>query len=451
LVRRFLTWFHFKEFRMSKLIRFQPLTALAFAGITVASLTTGCDKVADAQGDLCCNEFQVGADLSGVDFKMEGEVKGQFLAVAQASADLGAVASGALNDVSIACENIARDLGADKADTDAAAAKTGREKVEALCTLATAQIEATFGANAEVKGKLSVNFQPPVCTASIDAQASCEGGCNVEAKCDAMATLPKCEGGKLTVECGGSCEAEGGVDVSCTGTCSGECSGSCTAEAGATVDCEGTCEGTCTVNGMANGASGVQADGTCKGKCDGKCTAKAGAKVMCMGTCEGSCSASCEAKAGVKFKCDGKCEGDFEAPKCEGGSAKLECEASGECKASCEASASAKAECKPPSLAITYSGSATATGDAAIKLDAALASLKANLPNILVVLKARGDAFLTGIKGTVDASASLDIGELSTKGKACLIPVGAAVLDASKDFTAALDASVKVSGAAGIE
>jgi hypothetical protein len=440
---------------MSKLIRFQPLTALAITGLAIASLTTGCDKVEDAQKDLCCSEFQVGADLSTVDFKLDGSIKGKYEALAQASADLGAVAAGALTDVSIACENIARDLGADAADTDAAAAKTGSAKVTALCTLATAQIEATFGAKAEVKGELNVDFQPPVCTASVSAQASCEGSCSGDVKCDAMAKLPTCEGGKLSVECKGTCDVTAeSPKISCTGSCSGKCEGSCKAEAGATVACDGTCEGTCTADAAGGtGMNGIQADGSCKGKCEGKCTAKAGVEVDCKGTCEGSCDASCEASPGVaKVKCDGECMGDFEAPKCEGGTAEIECDADVDCKASCKSSASAKAECKPPSLNIDYAITGTASAEAQAKIDVGLASLKANLPNLLVVLKARGAAFTSGISATIDASGSVGAkaGDLSAKATACLIPIGAAVNTALSDFKASFDASVKVAGAAGV-
>jgi hypothetical protein len=441
---------------MSKLIRFQPLTALAVTGFAIAALTTGCDKVKDAQGDLCCSEFQVGADMSAVDFEIEGEVKGKYMALAQASADLGAVAAGAVTDVAIACENIARDLGATAADTDAAAAKTGSAKVTAMCALATAQIEATFGAKAEVKGTLNVDFQPPVCTASVSAQAKCEGSCSGDVKCDAMAKLPTCEGGKLSVECKGSCEVTAETPkISCTGTCGGKCEGSCKAEAGATVACEGTCEGTCTADAAGGtGMNGIQADGSCKGKCEGKCTAKAGVEIECAGTCEGTCDATCEASPGVaKVKCDGECKGEFEAPKCEGGSAKIDCDADVECKASCESSASAKAECKPPSLNIDYAITGTADAEAQAKIDVGLASLKANLPNLLVVLKARGAAFTAGIKGTLDASGSVAAkgGDLSVKATACLIPIGAAIETAAADFKASFDASVKVAGSAGVK
>ncbi len=442
---------------MSKLIRFQPLTALAFTGFTLASIMTGCsakDAIADAQEGLCCSTFSVGADLSGADFGLEGNIKGQFKAFAQAGSDLSVVANGALLDVAVACENIARDLGAPAADVDAAVAKPGAAGVTALCNLATAQIKAKFSASGELKATLAVDFQPPVCTASIDAQASCQGSCSVDAKCDANVAPPKCTGGKLTVECSGSCEGEANASVSCTGTCSGKCEGSCTAEAGATIDCQGKCDGTCTVDGTAASGSGVQADGTCKGKCEGTCAPPSGtASAACKGTCEGKCDAKCTAQAGVKFTCDGKCTGDFEAPKCEGGKAEVDCNVDADCKANCSASASAKAECKPPELAITAKVTGKASVDAQAQIDAGIASLKANLPNLLVVLKARGASFTAGIKGSVDAGAKLtaNVGDLSGEAVLCLPPIVLAIGDASENFAAAFKASGSVVASVGVE
>jgi hypothetical protein len=442
---------------MSKLIRFQPLTALAFTGLTVVALTSGCngkDPLSSATEGLCCKSFSVGADMSGADFGLDGDVKGQFKAFAQAGSDLSVVANGAMLDVSVACENIARDLGAKTEDVDAAAAKGGSVGVTALCDLATAQIKAKFGASGELKATLAVDFQPPVCTASIDAQANCQGSCSVDAKCDASVAPPKCTGGKLTVECSGSCEGEANAAVSCTGTCSGKCEGSCTASADVAIDCEGKCDGTCTVDGKADGASGVQADGTCKGKCQGKCTPPAGtAAASCSGTCEGSCDAKCEAQAGVKFTCDGKCTGDFEAPKCEGGTAEVDCDVDADCKANCSASASAKADCKPPELAITAKVSGTVTADAQAQIDAGIASLKANLPQLLVVLKARGAAFTAGIEGSVSAGAHLtaNVGDLSGEAVFCLPPIVAALSDASAKFAGAFKASGSVVAAVGVK
>src|SRR5262245_59157762 len=98
------------------LVRLKPLTALFVAGLAAPLLLTAYGEdglVPDPTGDLCCKDFVVGADMSGVDFGLEGEVAGEFSAFAQAGGDLSAVATGALDDVAIACENIARDLGAD--------------------------------------------------------------------------------------------------------------------------------------------------------------------------------------------------------------------------------------------------------------------------------------------------------------------------------------------------
>ena len=95
---------------MSKLFRFQPLTALAFTGFTVAALTAGCsgkdNPLASATDGLCCKSFSVGADMSGADFGLEGDVKGQFKAFAQAGSDLSVVANGSLLDVAVACMQI---------------------------------------------------------------------------------------------------------------------------------------------------------------------------------------------------------------------------------------------------------------------------------------------------------------------------------------------------------
>jgi len=432
---------------MSKLIRFQPLTALAITGLAISTLTAGCsdNPLAAAADGLCCKQFSVGADLSGADFGLEGQVDGQFKAFAQAGSDLAVVANGAMLDVSVACENIARDLGAEKAAIDKAEAMDGAAAVTEWCNLADAQIKATFTAAA----KLSVTVQPAVCQISVNAQASCEGSCSVDASCDATAEPPTCEGGKLTVECNGSCEAKGNASVSCTGGCTGMCSGSCTAKAGATVECDGVCEGNCAAGAGGGTDTGIQADGSCKGTCEGTCTFKAGVEAMCEGTCDGSCDAACEAQADVKFTCDGECKGEFEAPKCEGGKLELACKADADCKANCSASASAKAECKPPSIEIT----ATATAATQAKINAGLASLKVNLPNLLIVFQARGQAFLAGIEASVNAGGKLvaDPGELSGEAALCILPIAAAIGEASGNFKAAFQASGKVVGSVGVK
>ena len=439
--------------------RLKPFTALAFCVVVVPSMISACSSdnpLSSAQEGLCCKNFAVGADLSGQDFGLEGEVKGQFVALAQAAADLGAVATGALTDVSIACESIARDVGAKDADITKVDEMTGdpKAKAKAWCDLATATVKANFSASGKFKATVGIDYQGPKCTASVSAQANCEASCTVDGKCEASADL-KCEGGKLpTVECTGKCEATVDVpSVSCTGSCSGKCSGGCAASVDAPqIDCDGKCEGTCTVDGTADSGSGIDAEGNCKGKCEGTCTAKPGsASATCEGTCSGSCEGTCEATGGgAKFECNGKCDVTAGTPpKCEG-SAELDCDVSAECKSNCSASVKAKAECTPPRVAVVIDAKGNIDADVRAQLNVAIASLEANLPQLLVVFEARGASFTAGIKASLDASVALsgNLGSLSGEAVFCVPPIVSALTTAASDFKAAFDGSVSVTTAA---
>jgi len=440
--------------------RLKPFTALAMCAVAVPLLISACNSdnpLSKAQDGLCCNNFAVGADMSGQDFGLKGEVKGQFVALAQAAADLGAVATGALTDVSIACESIARDVGAKDADITKVDNMTGdpRAKTSAWCKLAADTVQASFSASGKFKATIGIDFQPPKCSASVSAQANCEASCSVDGKCDASAMVT-CEGGKLpTVECTGKCAATVDVpEVSCTGSCSAECTGGCTASADAPqIDCEGKCEGTCTADGTAASGSGVQADGTCKGKCEGTCTAKPGsASAKCEGTCSGTCKGTCQATSGsAKFECNGKCDVTAGTPpKCEG-SAELDCDVSAECKSNCSASVKAKAECTPPSVAVVLDAKGNIDADAKAQLNVAIASLETNLPQLLVVFKARGASFTSGIKASYDAGVALsgNLGSLSGEAVFCVPPIVTALTNATGDFKAAFDGSLAVTGAVG--
>jgi hypothetical protein len=438
--------------------RLKPLTALAFCAVAVPMLIAGCNPsdnpITAAQNGLCCTKFVVGADMTGVDFGLTGQVDGKFKAFAQAGSDLAAVASAALTDVSTACEGIARDVGAASADITTVESMTGDQaaKTQAWCDLAKATITANFSAKGTFGVTAKAEFQPPTCSASVSAQANCEAGCTVSGTCTADAMV-SCTGGKLpTVECTGDCTASAmAPSISCTGTCSGMCSGSCTAQANVAVDCTGKCDGDCTVDGMAGSASAVQADGSCSGKCNGTCTASGNAAVACQGTCSGSCDATCSVAPGsAKFECNGTCKTtDGSPPKCEG-SAELSCDVSADCKANCQASVSAKAECTPPKVSLALSG----TADASVQgqLDIAVASLETNLPQLLVVLEARGKAFTAGISASVDAGGTLtaNVGDLSGQAVLCLPPIVSAIASASTNFAAAFQGAVSVTGAVGV-
>jgi hypothetical protein len=394
---------------------------LATLGLLIGFTTSavqGCDDNA-----LCCTEgdFQVGGTV---------QLEGEGGVALQAVADIAAVASASLEDLTTACRAIAEDLEADPAQRKTAAAtEDKRERMNAWCDLAVTAI-ADF--RAQAGGNLSIDIQPPQCSASVSAKADCQASCSGSAECDVQANPPTCEGGRLEISCSGSCTAEGGASVSCQGSCNGSCEGSCTADAGG-VECQGKCDGTCSASGM-GGGSGIQADGTCQGMCDGTCEVVA-PNAECNGSCNGSCSGSCEASADVAVKCDGQCDGEFEPLKCEGGELSGGCEVEAECDANCNASASAKAECTPARVEIAFSGAADI--EAAGKLKAVL---DANL-GLVASLRTRLEGMVTivgELSGNINASALAEV-------KAVCIPVVAqAIAGAVDDIGASVEGSAKV-------
>ncbi len=418
--------------------RFTAQLALG-ALLLLPVLTNGCDGD-DPLSAACCTDFKVGADLSGADFGVDASIKGEFLAFAQAAADLSATATAALEEVSGACKAIATAGGANEDKIDEGEKKKPDERVTFWCNLATARINATVKA----QGALTVVVQAPKCEASVSAAANCQANCTVDASCDVKATPPTCEGGRMEVSCKGTCNVEASAPtISCEGTCSGQCSGSCSAQGGVAVDCDGQCEGTCSASGGGGGGGGIQADGSCKGKCDGTCTMRADAKISCSGTCNGSCDASCTAAPGTaSARCDGKCEGEFEPISCKGGELKAACQMDAKCEANCNASVQAKAECTPPRVDVTFTGSMNA--EVGLVLDA----LRLNLPTVFLVAESRGKAFLDLIaKVSGSAQSVVDPGKLGVKGTACLGAIVPVMVAASANMSAAFNASVGVAGA----
>jgi hypothetical protein len=438
-----------KELRM-KTTHHRLLSPLAFAAaLSLPILTNGCGD--DPLAGACCTDFNVGADLSNVDWGVDADFQGKFGAFAQASADLAGTVAGALEDVSGACRAIATAGGANSDKDDAQPAEPA-DRVNFWCTLAEARLEAAFGANASAA--LTIQVTPPECKASFKAEANCQASCTVDASCDVKANPPTCEGGKLEVSCSGSCSAEAGASISCEGKCEGGCTGSCTAEGGVAVECDGQCDGTCTAAGGGGGGGGagggIQADGSCKGRCDGTCTARAGVELNCSGQCKGECNASCTAEAGATVKCDGQCDGSFEPLSCKGGELKAGCEVDADCSGNCSASAEAKAECTPPKVNIAFAAGFSASAEAAVVVDA----LRLHLPNILLVVQARGQAFVslvaqvsTSGKAIAEGGAS---GKLGLKGVACIGAIVPVIAQATTNAQATLNASGKITGKLGL-
>jgi hypothetical protein len=410
------------------------------AAALLVQFVPSCGPEGSALSTLCCTEFKVGADLSSIDFGIQGQVRGEFLAFAQASSDLAATATAALNDVQNACRNIAVELGATEADIATAESQPERERTTALCRLAVAQINTRVTARA----KLTVNFQPPVCEVSIQAQARCEGQCSASGRCDVKANPPVCRGGRLEIVCKGECTAKAGAKLHCEGTCTGNCQGSCVAQGG--VRCNGQCDGTCTAEGSATGQA-FDARGNCIGTCQGTCSATPPG-VQCQGSCNGECDAACRAQANASVTCDGNCSGDFEPLRCSGGTLEGGCDVQGQCKANCEASAAARAECRPPAVEVTTQVAVDADLGRYIQV------LEANLPPLIVALKARGQTFVdlvSNLASSAGATGSAVVsGNLSARATACLVPIAVTIGEASLNARVSVEASATVLGSVGV-
>lgn len=411
-------------------MNFKYLVGAAAVVVGMPMLVNGCSS--DPLGALCCKEFTVGADMSKAKFGVDASIQGQFTALAQASGDLSVAANDMLTEVGNSCRAIAIDLGATDAEQGAAEAKDAQESVGEWCNLASAKIKTKLNGVT-----LTIKAEAPKCEASFKAEASCQGSCSVDGKCDVNATPPTCEGGKLEVSCSGKCDVTATAPkISCKGSCTGKCEGSCVAQGG--VQCNGTCEGTCTGNTAAGTASGK-----CEGTCNGKCSVTAPG-VQCTGQCDGQCDASCEATPGsASVQCDGSCSAKATPISCKGGTLKASCQVDAKCSANCKASAQAKAECTPGQLTIDGSGTA--------EVQAVIDTLRLNLPRLLLAIKARGEFVAkTSLELSTSFSGVVDPGKLGVEGSACLVSVGAALVQAAGNAGAATSGGLKVTASAGV-
>ena len=418
---------------------FMFVPGLVLAGAVVL-LSNGCSAVSaaqNAQSALCCTAYKPGTDMLSATFTDDASANAQFAVFAQAVGDLSGVAEGAVADVTAACQGIATDMG----DTTSPAGKEGTDLMNFWCAEAKAQISATLTAGVS----LTVAFEPPQCSASLSVNADCQAHCSASGSCDVMAHPPTCMGGTLEVKCMGSCSATAGASIDCTGSCSGNCSGSCEASGGVAVDCQGKCDGTCAAKAGVGNGMGAQADGTCQGTCSGKCNISATAPMAtCSGTCSGKCDAKCAAMGSVAAQCSGTCTGMGTPLSCKGGTLSGGCMVDAHCSANCNASASAKADCSPPSLTIAVVGTATA------QVNVLVNTLEANLGKLIVVVKARGDAFVTLLGTVKDSGSATFSGGVDAKGAACLIPIVAAIEAAATNFPLSVSASVSVMGSVGV-
>lgn len=378
------------------------LAGTALTGLVASVMAPGCDRLQQAQQDICCTEFAPGGDLTKVNWGLSGQDETNYGALMQAIADFSGSATQMLTDVQNACQGIAVDLGAVPTDVDVA---DPAERAKAWCSKAQQLLAALT---------IDVEFQPPTCTINANIQASCEAKCNIDASCQLTPAeiIARCDPGKLsgicTATCTGSCEGSANLAVNCEGTCHGAC--------------EGQCLGTC---------SDTTAGGDCKGQCLGTCT----------GQCRGTCDLDANAMVTCNGQCAGQCSVEFEAPRCRTQLTPpdVSCNVDADCQASCQASATAKAECTQPTLLV------------AADTEIAVGTLQRNLGPLLVVLQARGELFVSQATAIAGAAANLQLDASSVKAIACAVPALSAINAAVTNVQASFDAAGSVMLAVGIQ
>src|SRR5512133_779946 len=178
-----------------------------------------------------------------------------------------------------------------------------QKTADQACAVLKRRIDRAVGNGAAIEANIAFN-----CRADLQAQAACEGSCQVEADCDVRA---KCQGGEVVVACNGQCSGQ--CDVTAPDfQCQGRCEGACTADIQAI--CQGECRGTCTApsfTGTCDTGCSAGFEGSCEGTCNGTCDGKS-SSAACAGTCSGSCSGK------ATGTCQASCTGAFRGGDCTG-------------------------------------------------------------------------------------------------------------------------------------
>src|SRR5215471_20340861 len=146
------------------------------------------------------------ADVDKASWGLKADLEGKLKAGLSAAASMKELSAKIEGDVTTACTNLAKDLGASDADLAPKGDGPGK-KAEAACDAAAKFVGEM---KAKAHAKIEVKAKEPVCKASVDAMADCAAHCDAKIKPGQVDV--KCEGGKLS----GSCDAE------CKGSCSVE-------------------------------------------------------------------------------------------------------------------------------------------------------------------------------------------------------------------------------------
>jgi len=389
-----------------------PGLLIAGSLVAFATYSGGCSSVKDAvsnveQASSGCDELSAG-EASISKLSIDGDTR----AFVTASANLAAVATSTEIEVLNACKAIDKDL--EVTDTWSKLATDGgapdAETSEA-CGAAAKKIKAILENDGGAGCELVISGGH--CTVDVTAQASCEATCTGMTSCTPGDITTVCSPAEVTGECDGSCKA----DATCEGTVQ--------TQAQCTGACEGECEGMCD----ATACHGTHCKGMCAGKCSGDCKVAANAEANC----------------GANVNCRGGCTVAYKAPKCETTVTPPACKSSETCKASCTSNVEAKTTCTPPGVSLDCNA------DVSADVQKVIATVKANLPRIVLFVQSQSKIVLAAANQVVATGKIVanDVTTLGGKAIACAGAAAQADANASASLQVSFMASGSVSGSCG--
>ncbi len=256
----------------------------ACAGLVVASCSGGFGGI----GKAACPYLQPQADPLSATFTADLRANGKIRTFVQAAKDIAQVSLQIEAEAADACTRMGTDLGLHPQWMSAQNGPGGRAK--GACEALAQHIDGILRQGIQVR----VGVAAPQCQASVDAEARCQGACDVTV--NPAQIVATCNPPQLS------------------GFCQGRCVGHC--------------------------------DGRCTGQCNGQCS-QMDAQGQCAGQCNGDCYGGCDAT------CHVRCEGQWQSPQCQGQVRPPSADA--ECNASCHAHADVSATCTPPQVQVQVS------------------------------------------------------------------------------------------------
>jgi hypothetical protein len=290
---------------MNSLRRLGMLSLAALLALIAASCQGGLGGL----GKAACPQLRADVDALSAGFSADARANAKIRAFVQAAKDVSAVATKMETLAAEACFRMGSDLGIPPQHMQPQSGQPGA-RAQAACNAVGMAIDGILRQGIQV----SVQATPPQCQANAQAEARCQGVCNVEV--DPGQIVAQCEPGRLSGYCQGTCMGQ------CDGRCSGQCQGQCTA-----YDAQGRCAG------------------------------------QCQGQCQGQCDATCHAQ----------CQGQWQSPRCEGQVTPPSADA--ECNASCRAHANVQAQCTAPQVQVQVSQNVDMAARLAATLQANLPQL----------------------------------------------------------------------------